>query len=57
MFGKTNVSGQIFKLISHRCRLSFHVESLLAGYGQVQVDSWDIFSSSSLVVFGGVARL
>jgi hypothetical protein len=32
MFGKTNVTGQIFKFISHRCRLSFHLESLFAGY-------------------------
>jgi hypothetical protein len=32
IFGKTNVTGQIFKFISHRCRLSIQLESLFAGY-------------------------
>jgi hypothetical protein len=26
IFGKTNVTGQIFKIVCHQCRLSFHLE-------------------------------
>jgi hypothetical protein len=31
IFGKTNVTGQIFKIVYHQCMLSFHLESLFAG--------------------------
>jgi hypothetical protein len=40
IFGKTNVTGQIFKFISHRCRLSFHLESLFAGYAELRPTSF-----------------